>query len=139
MVQVRKLFCAVICLASLVEKSDDQLDCKDFCWPFMFFGWPITSNIVPDELLPETDSMPNETTTEMADADVALNEAPKLQVVRWGKQRIFQQMVSGGIQHSLCGNLYQKNASNTSHVPVGFRNVQRYKIWVSPKMSLFRW
>jgi len=41
----------------------------------MFFGWPITSNIVPDELLPETDSMPNETTTEMADADVA----PKLQ------------------------------------------------------------
>lgn len=47
----------------------------------MFFGWPITSNIVPDELLPETDSMPNETTTEMADADVALNiEAPKLQV-----------------------------------------------------------
>eukprot|EP00434_Breviolum_minutum_P022831 symbB.v1.2.020145.t1/scaffold1642.1/size107908/4 len=45
----------------------------------MFFGWPITSNIVPDELLPETDSMPNETTTEMADADVALNEAPKLQ------------------------------------------------------------
>lgn len=47
----------------------------------MFFGWPITSNIVPDELLPETDCMPNETTKEMADADVALNiEAPKLQL-----------------------------------------------------------
>jgi len=70
---------------SALSNEDDEDFCiygdlmEDFCWPFMFFGWPITSNIVPDELLPETDSMPNETTTEMADADVALNEAPKLQ------------------------------------------------------------
>ena len=119
MVQVRKLFCAVICLASLVEKSDNQLDCKDFCWPFMFFGWPITSNIVPDELLPETDSMPNETTTEMADADVALNEAPKLQVQKGGKQRIFQQMVSEWYTKS------PKKCFKHVSCPVGFRNVQR--------------
>ena len=114
MVQVRKLFCGVICLASLVEKSDDQLDCKDFCWPFMFFGWPITNNIVPDELLPETDSMPNETTTEMADADVA----PKLQV-QVGKAEDFPtDSHKWWYTNSLCGNLYQKNVSNTSHVPL---------------------
>ncbi len=112
-VQLRRLFCGVICVASLDEKSDNQLDCKDFCWPFMFFGWPITSNIVPDELLPETVSMPNETAKEMADmadADVALNieaPAPKLQV-RVGEAEDFS-TDGQWCANSLCGNLYQKN------------------------------